>query len=81
MTDFRTLLQRETAHFGRADRDGVAWLLRQAEDLARAFPSASCDALADKLLTLCPVDRWVRVLVAKAALQPREIASPAALAA
>lgn len=77
MNDPRSILARETAHFTTADKALVAWLLVQAESLAADCPAATEDALVLKLLTLDDCPRWVRVLIARAALRPVEPSSPA----
>lgn len=72
----QSVLAQETAHFSPSDQAIVADLLALAATLAT--PRTTPEALSDKLLTLSEAPRWVRVLVAKAALSD---AAPAQVAA
>ena len=65
----RELLHVETAHLTGRDAEAVDWLLGEAIILARETPGVTEQALETKLLTLFEAPRWVRALVAKAALE------------
>jgi hypothetical protein len=68
-TTYRAVLSRETAHLAQPHKDQVARLLGEAVLLARACPRVTPQALSLKLLTLFGGERWVRELVAKAAIE------------
>lgn len=69
-TTFRTLLARETDHLAHVERRQVNDMTATALALIDRCAAAEPGALADKLLTLFPgSERWVRVLVSKAALE------------
>lgn len=81
-TKFRTLLAQETGHLDASARQLVQQMTGTALALLGRCPRAGADAVADKLLTLYPgSERWVRVLVAKAALETVGPTAPTALAA
>ncbi len=77
MTDFaaRDLLAAETAHLSTRDKEAITACLAYAQRLAHAAPAnveraVVIEAIALKLFTLaCPPERWVRTLIAKAALE------------
>ena len=69
-THFRALLAQETAHLARVDQRQVNDMIAIALALVDRHPQAPAEPIADKLLTLFPgSERWVRVLVAKAAIE------------
>lgn len=66
----RDVLTRETLHLDHGQRDQITAMEIDALALASSCDKASELAIADKLLTLHQgAERWVRVLVAKAALE------------
>lgn len=65
---YRRLLLTETAHFTKPEFVQLQCLHVDAVAFSYDNPDASPEAISDKLLTLYPgTERWVRVLVAKAA--------------
>ncbi len=64
-----TVLERETAHLPRTDRDLITRRLVIAIELALHFPAATERALTDKLQSLGDCPRWVCELIARSALE------------
>lgn len=81
---YRALLVTQTEHLDEATQDAITASLALARDLARVFARTDpahwnthnpatwglgVEAVALKLLTIGDLPRWVRVLVAKAAME------------
>lgn len=64
---YQAILRRETAHLPQRDLDLIAQRLVVAIELAVHFPTATEQALTDKLQSFGDCPRWVCVLVARAA--------------
>lgn len=67
---YRNTLARETAHLVGAERAQLAAMLWDATCFVEHCPAAPPEAIALKLLTLHDgAERWVRILVAQAAIE------------
>lgn len=67
---YQSILASETAHLVGEDRAKITAMLADAQAFAQACANATPEAITLKLLTLHEgAERWVRQLVARAALE------------
>lgn len=75
MTTPHAILAAKTAHFTPRQVRDRDWLLEEATAMLGLWPHASPEAIMAKLLCLHDAPRWVRVLIARAAISTVRLAA------